>query len=92
MQNSGTLTVKKPVILDNMRYIPSPINFSYDLVYCAVANRTGRMQYFRIIPGVSRERINRAEFLDTFNNQKILGIKPLQTTAGPSLFQMEFYI
>ena len=92
MQNSKIPIAKKPVVLDNMRYLPSPINFSYNFVYCAVANRTGRLQYFRIIPGISRERITRAEFCDTFNNNQILGVKPLQTHAGSSLFQMEFYI
>jgi hypothetical protein len=77
--------------LGNMRYIPSPIKMHYTLVYSATANRSGRMQYHKIKPGQSKERISRTEFIDVFNNAEILAMKPFQEKQSP-VFQLEFFI
>lgn len=92
MQTSETLILKKRVFFDNMRYIPSPIIFSCNQVFSAVVNRSGRMQYYKIVPGKSKERVSRTDFCMAFNTSIILGIKPLQTNPGTSIFQMEFYV
>lgn len=89
---SETIIAKKATFFDNMHYLPSPINFTCNAIYTAIINRSGRMQYYKTIPGVSRERISRIEFCEVYNSQNILGVKPLQTHLGTSVFQMEFYI
>lgn len=92
MQTSETLIHKKRVVLDNMKYIPSPINFSCNQIFSAVVNRSGRMQYYRSVPGKNKERISRTEFCMAYNTSIILGIKPLQTDPGTAIFQMIFYV
>lgn len=89
---SEAIIARKATIFDNMRYIPSPIHFSCNAIYTAMINRSGRMQYYKTIPGMSKDRITRTEFCDAYNLKKIVGIKPLQTNLGTSVFQMEFYI
>jgi len=73
------------------RYVPSPIPFKYHYLYSAVANRSGRMQYYRTKPGIGRERISRAEFIEVFNNSDILGLRPIPLEDAP-VIQLEFYV
>lgn len=74
-----------------MLYIPSPINLVYDIAYRAQANDSGRMQYYKILPGKSRRRISRANFIEAYNSCTILGIKPLKSSASGGFFEIEFY-
>jgi len=75
----------------NMRFVPSPIPLEYKEVYSATANDSGRMQYHKIIPGKTRERINRNEFVEKFNTSNILALKPIPVTNA-QVFQFEFYV
>ena len=75
-----------------MRYIPSPITIQYDLVYSAIANKSGRMQYHKIKPGHSKVRISRTEFIRAYNSIQMVAVKPIQTQGNQSDFQIEFYI
>lgn len=75
-----------------MRYIPSPISIRYETVYTATANSSGRMQYHRIMPGVSKQRISRSEFIKAYNDLPILAIRPLQKPKQEAIFEFEFYI
>lgn len=83
---------KKATFFDNMHYLPSPIVFSCNAIYTAVTNRFGKTQYYKTVPGVSRDQISRIEFCDVYSSEVILGVKPLQTHLGTSVFQMEYYI
>lgn len=74
-----------------IKYIPSPINMHYTFVYSATANPSGRMQYHRITPKKSKERITRSEFIEVFNTSEILAVRPIQEKTSP-VFQLEFYI
>ncbi|ELR73860.1 hypothetical protein C900_00024 [Fulvivirga imtechensis AK7] len=49
------------------------------------------MQYHKIKPGQSKERISRTEFIDVFNNANILAVRPIPVKTSP-VFQLEFYI
>ncbi|MEM8566554.1 MAG: hypothetical protein AAGF85_08825 [Bacteroidota bacterium] len=49
------------------------------------------MQYHKIIPGQSKERISRAEFITAYNTQSIIAMNPIQDIDSP-VFQLEFYI
>jgi len=75
-----------------MRYIPSPIPIKFELIYSATANSSGRMQYHRIIPGQSKLRISRTEFIKAYNDSQIVAMKPLQLKGQEAVFQFEFYI
>jgi hypothetical protein len=75
-----------------MKYIPSPVPLQYNYVYSAITNGSGRMQYYRITPGMSKTRISRAEFIRIYNESPILAITPLPLRGQDSLFQFEFYI
>jgi hypothetical protein len=75
-----------------MRYIPSPIPLKYEFVYSATANTSGRMQYHRIKPGLSKLRIRRTEFIKAYNEAQIIAINPLQQRGQEAIFQFEFYI
>lgn len=76
-----------------MRYIPSPITFAYSYMYSAMANKSGRMQYYRIKRnGTEKTRISRTEFIHAFNNYKIIAMCPVQMKDVTSVFQIEFYI
>ena len=74
-----------------MRFVPSPVRFQYTFMYSATANKSGRMQYHKVNPGVSKERISRTEFIDVFNTSSILAIRPVQEKSSP-VFQLEFFI
>ncbi len=75
-----------------MRYIPSPIPIRYDLLYSAMANKSGRMQYHKIRPGLSKVRISRTEFIKAYNSVQMVAVKPLQVQGNETDFQIEFYI
>ena len=75
-----------------MRYIPSPIPIQFDLVYSAIANKSGRMQYHKIKPGHSKVRISRTEFIKAYNSIQMLAVKPIQLRGNETDFQIEFYI
>ena len=74
-----------------MRYVPSPIEFGFHCKYTATANQSGRMQYHKITPGASKERISRTEFIKVFNTSRILALNPLQLDEESTVFQLEFY-
>jgi hypothetical protein len=61
-------------------------------VYTATANSSGRIQYLRILPGVSKLRISRTDFFKAYNDLPILAIKPLQKPKQDAIFEFEFYI
>lgn len=75
-----------------MLYIPSPIPLKYDLKYTATANKSGRMQYHRVKPGISKLRISRTEFIKAYNDSSIIAVRPLQERGQEMVFQLEFYI
>lgn len=75
-----------------MRYIPSPIPIKYDLMYSAMANKSGRMQYHKIRPGHSKLRISRTEFIKAYNAAAMIAIKPLPMQGNETDFQIEFYV
>lgn len=75
-----------------MRYIPSPIPIKYDLVYSAMANKSGRMQYHKIRPGHSKLRISRTEFIKAYNASAMLAINPIPMQGNETDFQIEFYV
>ena len=49
------------------------------------------MQYHKVIPGKSKERISRGEFIEAYNTLKIIAVNPIQQIGSP-VFQLEFYI
>ena len=75
-----------------MRYVPSPIPIKFDFVYSATANKSGRMQYHRIKPGLSKLRISRTEFIKAYNETPIVALLPVQQPGHEAVFQLEFYI
>lgn len=75
-----------------MKYIPSPIPIRYDYMYSATSNRSGRMQYHKVRPGVSKLRISRSEFIKAYNELPILAIHPIPLRGQEVVFQLEFYI
>ena len=75
-----------------MRYVPSPIPIRYDLMYSATVNKSGRMQYHKVRPGLSKLRISRTEFIKVYNEGQIVALRPLPQRGQESVFQLEFYI
>lgn len=75
-----------------MRYIPSPIPIQFQLMYTAMANKSGRMQYHKVRPGQSKLRISRNEFIKAYNTAQIVSIRPLQSPGNETDFQLEFYV
>jgi hypothetical protein len=75
-----------------MKYIPSPILVKFDYMYSATSNKSGRMQYHRVRPGVSKIRISRSEYIRAFNDSSIIALNPLQIRGQESVFQLEFYV
>ncbi len=74
-----------------LAFIPSPVNFEFDLLFKAVANKSGRMQYYKMIKGKKQTRISQGEFLNAYNNFKIVAIKPIQNESIVTPIQMEIY-
>jgi len=75
-----------------MKYIPSPIPIKYDFMYSATANKSGRMQYHKVRPGLSKLRISRSEFIKAYNDTPLIAIHPLPVKGQELVFQMEFYV
>ena len=75
-----------------MKYIPSPIPIKYDFMFSATANKSGRMQYHKVRPGVSKMRISRGEFIKAYNDLAVLAVKPVQLRGQELVFQLEFYV
>ena len=75
-----------------MRYIPSPIPIQFSYLYMATANKSGRMQYHRIRPGISKQRISRQEFIKAYNSTALVALKPNQSPGNETDFQIEFYV
>ena len=73
-------------------FIPSPIEFEYHSIFRAVANKSGRMQYYRISKGKKQQRISKNEFSDMYNKSKIIAIKPIQNESHLSPIQMDIYV
>jgi hypothetical protein len=75
-----------------VKYIPSPIPIRYELLFTATANKSGRMQYHKVRPGQSKQRISRTEFIKVYNEVTILAMKPLPLKGQDAVFQLEFYV
>lgn len=73
----------------NMAFVPSPIPFEYNTAYTALANPSGRMQYYKEPKGMARERIGRNEFIKAFNTLPILALTPIPSKAP--VFQLQFF-
>jgi len=73
-------------------FIPSPINFEYDSVFRAIANKSGRMQYYKIIKGKKRQRISKNEFSNIYNKSTIIAIRPIQDNSILSPIQMDIFV
>jgi hypothetical protein len=71
-------------------FIPSPINFEYDVSYSALANNSGRMQYYRELKGGARARIGRNEFITAYNTKPVIAVQPIP--SNESVFQLQFFI
>ncbi|MCB0488812.1 MAG: hypothetical protein R2820_04480 [Cyclobacteriaceae bacterium] len=75
-----------------MKFVPSPIPVHYKLMYSATANKSGRMQYHKVLPGRSKTRIGRNDFIEAYNTSQIIAINLLQDKQNPLLFQFEFFV
>lgn len=75
-----------------MKYIPSPTPIQFHLLFTATSNKSGRMQYHKIKPGVSKQRISRSEFIRAYNELPILAITPMPLKGQDLVFQLEFYV
>lgn len=75
-----------------MKYIPSPIPIKYDFMYSATANKSGRMQYHKVRPGLSKLRISRSEFIKAYNDTPLIALQPLPVKGQEMVFQLEFYV
>ncbi len=75
-----------------MKYIPSPISVKFDYMFSATSNKSGRMQYHKVRPGISKLRISRNEFIKAYNDSSIIALKPMQLRGLENAFQLEFYI
>ena len=75
-----------------MKYVPSPIEVPYKVKYQALANKSGRMQYYRKEPGKGRTRIGRQDFIHAYNQYDIIAMKPVPLKLSKSIFQLEFYV
>ena len=71
-------------------FVPSPISFEYDVFYSALANSSGRMQYYREVKNSTRLRIPRNEFITAYNTKPIVAVQPIP--SAESVFQLHFYI
>ncbi|MEN8250223.1 MAG: hypothetical protein ABFS32_14920 [Bacteroidota bacterium] len=71
-------------------FVPSPIKFDYDMSYSALANNSGRMQYYREYRDGNRLRIGRNEFVNAFNNKPVVAVQPIPSSA--QVFQLQFFI
>lgn len=74
-----------------MKFVPSPIPIQFRILFSATANKSGRMQYHKIHPGRSKTRIARNEFIEAYNKESIIALKPIQDRQNTGVFQFEFY-
>ncbi|HEY5692437.1 MAG TPA: hypothetical protein VIS49_13340 [Cyclobacteriaceae bacterium] len=74
-----------------MKFVPSPIPVQFRVLFSATANKSGRMQYHKVIPGRSKTRIARNEFIEAYNKESIIAVKPIQDARNTGVFQFEFY-
>ena len=72
-------------------FIPTQVKIAYELMFTATINKSGRMQYHKTKPGLSKIRIGRNEFLTEFNSREILAIRPIQQTKS-LVIQFEFFV
>ena len=70
-------------------YVPSPIAFDYDESFLAMANDSGRMQYYHAHKGGNRTRIGRNEFITAYNTKPVVAVRPLPGKAP--MFQLHFF-
>ena len=77
-------------MLEGNNFVPSPITFEYDVSYSALANESGRMQYYREHKSGGRARIPRNEFITAYNTKAVVAVQPIPSKAN--VFQMQFYI
>ena len=75
-----------------LAFIPSPVNFEYEVMFRAIANRSGRMQYYKIQKGRKRVRISKGEFTDIYNSSNIIAIRPIQNEADSTPIQMDIFV
>lgn len=73
-------------------FIPSPVEFEYHSIFRAIANQSGRMQYYKIVKGKKRQRISRSEFSDVYNRSTIIAIRPIQDDSSIAPIQMDIFI
>jgi hypothetical protein len=73
-------------------FIPSPIDFEYHSIFRAVANRSGRMQYYKILKGKKQQRISKNEFSKIYNKSNIIAIRPIRNEAVSSPIQMDVFV
>lgn len=73
-------------------FIPSPVEFEYDVIFRSIANKSGRMQYYRINKGHHRHRISKNEFSIVFNEFKIIAIMPIQSNSPLAPIQMDLFV
>lgn len=77
-------------MINGYNFVPSPIIFDYDLSYSALANESGRMQYYINYKNGKRARIGRNEFVSAYNSKNIVAVEPIPGDA--SAFQLQFFI
>jgi len=70
-------------------FVPSPIAFDYDESFLALANDSGRMQYYHTRKGGNRIRIGRNKFIAAYNTKSVIAVRPLPSKAH--LFQLHFF-
>ena len=75
-----------------MKYIPTPSSIKFDYMYSATANKSGRMQYHKVRPGISKVRVSRIEFIRAYNDSTILAVRPAQLKGQELVFQLEFFV
>lgn len=86
------LNLSSATLEAEMKYIPSPTPIKYDFMYSATANKSGRMQYHKVRPGVSKLRISRTEFIKAFNDLALIAVNPIQQRGQDIVFQLEFFV
>lgn len=83
---------ERPIAEGFMRYVPSPIPIRFDFIFSATTNKSGRMQYHKVRPGLSKLRISRTEFIKAYNEGQIVALRPLPERGQDGVFQLEFYV
>ena len=76
----------------SLLYIPSPVQVAYKKSFLAVANSSGRMQYYRKEKGQTRQRISRADFIAAYNSLHIIALKPIPHPHQDAVFQVEIFV